>query len=441
MSRLKKLRDRKAALAQQMSKFNETHDESDWGEEQDKEWASFQEQLKGLNGQIERQEELQEMERSMGTVPDGNQETPEETADRTGQVIVKEKHDPMAGFKSPREFFQVVASAYTDHKVDDRLKPLMAVGSDEQNTREDPYGGFLVPESMSPDMKMLGAEMDPMAGRITSIPMDSPTVKFLARVDKDHSTSVSGGLTVSRREEMGEINSSRMEIEKVSLTANSLFGLAFATEELITDSPRSIAALLETGFRDEFPSAIINERINGTGVGEYLGILKSPCLLSIPKESGQAAGTIDGLNVIKMRSRCWGYQNAIWIANHDAYVQLIQLHVKVETDNGLEIIKLYQQSMQEDRPDTLLGRPIYYSEYPQTVGAKGDLILGNWSQYLEGTYQPMRRAESVHVRFLHHERAFKFWTRNDGAPWWRSVLKPKNSTETRSPFVVLDERA
>ena len=45
------------------------------------------------------------------------------------------------------------------------------------------------------------------------------------------------------------------------------------------------------------------------------------------------------------------------------------------------------------------------------------------------------------MRFLNHERTFKFWLENDGQSWWRSPLTPKESSETLSPIVVLQERA
>ncbi|MDP2955223.1 MAG: phage major capsid protein, partial [Longimicrobiales bacterium] len=94
----------------------------------------------------------------------------------------------------------------------------------------------------------------------------------------------------------------------------------------------------------------------------------------------------------------------------------------------------------EGSPDMLLGAPVFYSERCATLGDEGDLILVNWSQYLEGIYQPLMTAESVHVRFEQHERAFKFWTRNAGACWWRSELTPDNSTTTLSPIVSLAAR-
>jgi HK97 family phage major capsid protein len=95
----------------------------------------------------------------------------------------------------------------------------------------------------------------------------------------------------------------------------------------------------------------------------------------------------------------------------------------------------------EDHPDLLLGRPLVFTEFCQTVGTVGDFVLGNWSQYLEGTYQPMQSAESMHVRFVNHERTFKFWTRNAGQPWWKAALTPAKSTTTLSPFVTLATRA
>ena len=88
------------------------------------------------------------------------------------------------------------------------------------------------------------------------------------------------------------------------------------------------------------------------------------------------------------------------------------------------------------------GRPAYSTEYTQTLGTAGDIVLANWSEYLEGILTPdIQSAESIHVRFVNHERAFKFWIENCGTPWWKAALTPKRSTQTLSPFVVLATRA
>ena len=82
-----------------------------------------------------------------------------------------------------------------------------------------------------------------------------------ARVDKDHTTSVSGGLIVTRKPETVEATSSRMAFEQLTMTANDEFGLAFATEQILTDSPQSFVAILQAGFRDEYVAAAMKERI------------------------------------------------------------------------------------------------------------------------------------------------------------------------------------
>lgn len=347
--------------------------------------------------------------------------------------------DPKFGFRSRLDFLHnVMDAAYnSDNGVyvgsDPRLKKLMATaGSDEHQTKSDGYGGFLVPEEFRPDLLKIDPEGDPVAGRTTNIPMNSTSVKIPYRVDKNHSTSVSGGLTVARRMETVAATSSRMTLGQVKLETNSLFGVSFASEELLVDSAISFAAVISAGFSDEFNKAIMQERLNGTGAGEYLGIYNSDALLAIAKESGQAADTINYTNVLKMKSRCYGYDKAIWLANHDTQPQLGLLN---DGYNGV-----YWNSAEDDKPDRLLGRPIFYTEHVPTLGDQGDLTLANWGEYLEGTYQPLQRAESMHVRFLEHERTFKFWLRNAGSPWWDSVLTPINGA-TRSPFVVLAERA
>jgi HK97 family phage major capsid protein len=104
-------------------------------------------------------------------------------------------------------------------------------------------------------------------------------------------------------------------------------------------------------------------------------------------------------------------------------------------------VPLWQVSARDGEPDRILGRPVVLTEYCATVGDVGDLILANWSEYLEGTYEALNSAESIHVRFVNHERTFKFWLRNCGKCWWRSALTPKKSAKTLSPFVTLAARA
>lgn len=384
------------------------------------------------------------------------------------------EEDPRWGFKSHRDFLLAVIenSGLRDRSLvdDERLRAvavfdkedksaagelafmlprgytprslMAAAGSDEQGEYDDRYGGFLVQTTRLPGLMGTMWEGDPTVGRTQTVPMASPSVEIIARNDKDHSSSVSGGFTVARRPETASISSARASLEKITLKASSLFGLAYETEELLQDSPISFAAIIETGFRTQFAAHMIKEKLRGLGGTEYLGVLTALAAsslgptLKVAKETGQAADTIAGENVIKMAARCWGFDNAIWMANHDCKPQLYKLNVPVGVAGQL----LFQPAREVGFPDMLLGRPVYYSEHMSTIGDAGDIGLFAWSEFLEGLYQPLQFAESVHVRFLNHEHTFKSWLRNAGAPWWRVAMTPEQSTSTLSPFVILAAR-
>jgi HK97 family phage major capsid protein len=347
-----------------------------------------------------------------------------------------------AGYSSPTEFLHSVMQAGVSHSIghDSRLTQL-AAGADEQSTVSDPYGGFTVPTAFSPNMLSVGNDADPLAALTTKIDL-APSGKVIvpARTDKDHSSSVSGGLRVYRRNETDTSSSSRMEMEQIKLEATSLFGLTYTSEEILERSASAFIGLMEAGFQDEFASRLMDERLSGTGVGQYEGVLNSPAVVSVAKETGQAAATVVYENVVKMRARCWGYGRAVWLANEDVLPQLMTMSLAVGTGGS----SVWQPSAREDAPDMLLGRPLFFNEACETVGTVGDVILGNWSQYLEGyigTPGMVKGANSMHVRFINHERTFKFWMENDGRCWWRAALTPKNSTATLSPFVSLATRA
>jgi HK97 family phage major capsid protein len=347
--------------------------------------------------------------------------------------------DPGRGFQTPGDFLASVRdAALRSERTDERLRPLAAAGSDEQGEYSDPHGGFLVPPAGAPFVLNVqdGGEEDPAAGRTLPVPMSAPIVQVSARTDKNHSSSVSGGLRVYRLPEAQDGTISRQQFDRITLEAHEAVGLTFASTQLATDSFPSFSALLGASYRDEFNAVFLEERLRGTGTGEFTGILSSPALIVVSKELGQANDTIVGQNIQKMRKRCWGYRRAVWMCNHDAIDQVQRATI----DLGAGILPVWTAGDGSGSPDLVLGRPLIPTEACSTVGDRGDLILVNWSQYLDGEYQPVTGLSSIHVRYLANEVAYRFWTRNDGAPWWRSALTPRHSNSTLSPFVTLEDR-
>lgn len=415
------------------------------------EFKALESKFDGILDDLKGEEKLQEIERGMRADEDASTSATRrsEAAARIEVGADRTQLDPKKGFRSHTEFLGKVMEAGRSGRADARLEPLRvkaSAGSDEASGNEGQFGAFLVPMGFSPTLLQVTPEDDPTATLVTDVPMSNPIVTIPARTDKDHTTSVSGGLIVTRKRETVTGTSSRMQTEQVALHANSAFGLSYSTEELLVDSPISFIAILGAGFRDQFTSFLFNERLNGTGSGEPLGVMNSPCLVTIAKQTGQAAKTIVTENIDNMVAACWKYSRAIWLANHDTFPQLQGLTRAVGT--GGAVVNYLQFSSSDAQgagtygqgQGFLLGRPIFFSEYPQALGTAGDLVLGVWSEYLHGTYQPLDSAESIHVRFETHERTFKFWLRDDGQPWWKAALKPKRGANSLSPFVTLAAR-
>ncbi len=437
------LQKEKAGLKDQMKAVMQIAETAgrDMSDDEAAAFDSLSEQAEAINVKIERAQKIENMEREAAAVVDSSAATHTENqlqADAdTGIQHVQDNiaKDPMKGFASKAEFFGDVMRVGQNRqaKNPDGMKFLATAGTDEQHTGNDQYGGFLVPEGVAGALLSTTAEEDFMKPFVMSVPMGSPTVPFNARVDKSHSTSVSGGLTVGRNVETQAATSSRMSFEQVTLTASYNTGLAYVSDALLADSPQSFVAILEAGFNEEFANSHINERLNGTGVGEFEGITNNPALVEVAKETSQTADTIVTNNILKMMSRCYKFNQAIWVANQNTLPQIAAL-----VDAGSN--SLFIANANDSLPGTLFGRPIFFTEYAQTVGDKNDIMLLNLSQYLEGQYQPLESAESMHVRFENSEKAFRFTERNDGRGWWRSVLTPKNGS-TISPFVTLAARA
>jgi len=81
---------------------------------------------------------------------------------------------------------------------------------------------------------------------------------------------------------------------------------------------------LTQGYNDEFGSKMIEEKINGSGTGECLGVRNSGVMITVAKESGQAADTIVSQNISKMVSRLHGGMG-LFMANPSVLPALTEL--------------------------------------------------------------------------------------------------------------------
>jgi len=300
-------------------------------------------------------------------------------------------------------------------------------------------GGVLIPTEFKAQLLMNALEESLIRAQGTVIPMATNSVKIPIVLETSRASSVYGGVIIYRPDEAASKTSSKPKLSSIELNLKKLIGLVYVTDELLEDSPISLQPLLSTMFSSAIAFQEDDDFINGTGAGQALGVLNAPCCISVTKETGQAGTSIVANNLFKMKSRLnprsWG--RARWFAHQDTYPQLRILSVPVGT--GGTVIPLFTESGGKMMLD---GLPINFTEHCQTLGTSGDILLGDWSQYLIGQKvgSALKIDTSIHVKFVDDETAFRFVMRYDGQPWWPSALTPKHGASTVSPFVKLNAR-
>ena len=349
------------------------------------------------------------------------------------------------GFKSLGEFAMAVRKSTGQSSPTDQMKAWLSKAPLGQNEGIDSDGGFLVPTQHSNNLMSNLLETSVMYPRCMKIPMQTNSIDIPVIEDASHAASVYGGIIVYRPDEGGTLTSSKIKFGKVNLKLNKLAALCYVSSELLEDSPISMEPLLNRAFGEAIGYQIDDDIINGSGANQALGVLNAPSLISVTKETGQAADTIVTKNIVKMWSRLMSrsHNNALWIANNDTFPQLTTLTQAVGTGGSAAgLIQMTTNGVTGKPLMSLMGRQLTLSEKCQTVGDEGDIILADMSQYLVGEKSggQIRAASSIHLKFDSDQTAFRFIVRIDGKPWEVSALTPKYSTTTLSSFVTLAAR-
>jgi HK97 family phage major capsid protein len=339
-------------------------------------------------------------------------------------------------WKTRGEFFQKVFEAGNGFGIDSRLMHTRNLGENFGDT-----GGFLVPEEFRPDLMQIPIEQSVIRPRAFTMPMASNTLRIPSIKDTSHASNLFGGVSASWGSEGEDVSSSTNQpaFGQVVLDAKKLTGYTVISNELVQDSAIAIETLLTRLFGQAIAYFEDTAFISGTGAGQPQGILNSECLISVAKETGQAATTIVKENLDKMYSRMLpsSLGNSVWIAHNDTFPQLASLSQAVGTGGG----PVWVSNVAGGPPNSIYGRPIIFTEKAATLGTVGDLMLVDLSYYLIGDRQALTTSASPHVRFTTQETVFLFSERLDGRMWLDSALTPRNGSNTVSPAVALATRS
>lgn len=363
-------------------------------------------------------------------------------------LVAREKvlEDPKRGFKHLGDFALAIMDAGPNvHQAIEngsRLKAAAGTGMTQGVTAD---GGILVPPAFRKEV-WDGArqQSESMLGYcdVQSIDPGVQSVEIPAIAETSRATgSRWGGIRSYWKGELTQMTESKPTLRGVKVEPQELYVFSYISDKLLRNAPGLASGLLAKAAADEINFKMGDSVFNGLGNGMPVGVIGHASVVSVAKESGQAAATINATNINKMWARCHANfrSGAVWFINQAVEPQLELLSANVGT--GGVPIYLPPGGIADTPNARLKGRPVVVVEYCAALGTVGDIVLGNFGAYLVGLRGMVDQASSMHLKFDYAQTAFRWIFEADGQPWLASKITPFKGSDTLSPFVTLDTRS
>lgn len=427
--RMKHLQDKRAALVAESKALAAN---TEWTAEQSA-------RAKAMPGEIaEIDAELTAL-RAMEDADKATRDTVPGALDTRGRIEVGEDREAVKPFHSLGEQLIAIRNAEVSRgtQIDKRL--LRAATGSSAGTNTD--GGYLVQSDISTEIMKRAITTGAVSSRCRRLSVEGNGIKFYAVDDDSRSGGqVYGGILAYWAGEADTVTAKKPKLKEVEAKLNKLMGLWYQTDELAQDAA-ALTGIARDGFGLAMNYALENAIYNGTGVGQPLGIMNSGALVSVAKETNQAAATIVYDNVRKMKTRLdpASRSKGTILINPDCEEQLETMVMPIGT--GGVAVYMPAGGISQTGYSSLYGMPVIPNDYSPALGTVGDILMADLSNYLIIDKGGIDEQMSMHVRFVYGENVFRWTWRVGGLPLVNSAVTLPNSSNTRSPFVALATRA
>lgn len=367
----------------------------------------------------------------------------EEEVTRAGVVTVHNRQQDEPFKNLGEQLIAVARSAKPGAGVDPRLLGIQeraALGASEAVPSD---GGFLVQTDFSSELMKKAHEAGQLVSRVRHIPISANANGIKMNVIDESSRATGsrwGGVQLYWVAEAGTATAKKPKLRQLGMDLQKLMGLFYATDELLSDAG-ALGSIASQAFTEEFGFVFDDSVFRGSGVGQPLGFMNSPALVTITKETGQAADTIVTENIAKMYAAMpsSSKSSAVWLVNANVMPQLLTLSIGVGAAG--QPVFMPPGGISGAPYGMIFGRPVVECEQSASIGDLGDIAFVDLSEYLWIEKGGVQAASSIHVQFLTDETTFRWVARVNGQPSWNLPLTPyKGVASSFSPFVTLAAR-
>lgn len=290
------------------------------------------------------------------------------------ETVVARGQYPGGGTQTPEAMNRMKAFSHLIRRGAQDIKELEVQAA--ASTLSDPDGGFTVPEEVDTAIDRVQGTLSAMRRLATVRAISTDTYKKLVN---------QGGTTSGWVAEKGtRSETDTPTLKEIAINTKELYAMPAATQSLLDDSRVDIGAWLADEVGVEFNEEEGDAFISGNGVEKPKGIAAYTMIANASYEWGKvgyiAGGHASLLNnadklIDIQHALKTSYRNgAAWLMN-DATCGVIR---KFKDGDGNY---LWRPGLMEDKPDTLLGKPVEYDDNVDDIGAnKYPLFYGNFKR-------------------------------------------------------------
>jgi HK97 family phage major capsid protein len=320
-------------------------------------------------------------------------------------------------------------------------------------------GGYVVPPAFLEQLQYLQIENTFLRPRAFKQPMSTLTLTIpsldMTTAQSAGTTPVLGGVKATWTAEAATRAESEPKFRQTELKAHELSFYAVASNTFLADQAVGLDSLLTQIFAWAIGWYTEYAYLQGTGVGQPLGILNCPATLQVTRET---ASQLHMADVMAMYSKLYymlrgNTDTVFWAAHPSCIPNILRFNDETASSTGVSTGRFawidHQQGMREAVPEsggmgaqgfgTLLGHPLFITEKLPALGTTGCFCLIDGGKYVLGDRMDTAVDISPHVNFLTNQTVWRVVWRGDGQPWLNSSVTLADGTYTVSPFVTLTQ--
>jgi len=267
--------------------------------------------------------------------------------------------------------------------------------------------GSLIPQEYINRLLELPTEPTHILGLATIIPTATGTVTLPRLVQTD--ANEYGGMSFEIISEGGEKPETEPEFEQIEIPTYEVAGYTEISLRMLARSVVDLEVLLGRLYRSGVNAYLDNLWINGTGVGQPAGIVNTA---GIRTQSRVTANSVCHEDLVRLKHQVLPHhRSGARFFVHDDVEQVLEL--VLDTTNR----PVFTASTADGPRDRLVGYPYGVTLRQPALGSDGDVIYGDFGEYVIATEEEIVVKRSDHYRFRNNLAAFIVYCVMGGRLW------------------------